>query len=103
MTACAPPTAYERALPREAAQILRRSHWLYEERAQKELLSRKVGPPLPREWAGELDEDRWGDVSGVQPYFCFRLVATALSVKRGVSLCARCSAAVDGRFPGCSP
>jgi len=35
-----PYTASERALPREAAAILHRSHWLYEERAPEERLSR---------------------------------------------------------------
>jgi hypothetical protein len=53
-----PYTAYERALLREAAKILRRSRRLYEERVREELLSREWYRPARREGTSELDEDR---------------------------------------------
>lgn len=43
-----PYTAYERALLREAAEILRRSRRLYQERVREELLSREWYFPQPR-------------------------------------------------------
>jgi hypothetical protein len=51
-----PYTAYERALLREAAEILRQSRRLYEERVREELLSRRWY--RPREGTGERGEDR---------------------------------------------